>query len=132
MAEQASVACVAVFALFFGRYSRLRESVGRLPLSLAAPAIVQMGVNHFGHVLLTMDLIDIIEASAPSRVVVVSSRSHTRVNGTGHSGVAAQRGGCIAQEVCQLLAGGQSGMVAQLGSASCLCGGQGEMVAQLG
>ena len=41
-----------------------------------------LAVNHFGHVLLVTDLMDIVERSAPSRVVIVSSRAHTRVSGT--------------------------------------------------
>jgi len=40
---------------------------------------MQLGVNHFGHFLLTSLLLDQLRAGAPSRVVVVASESHRRV-----------------------------------------------------
>lgn len=37
----------------------------------------QIGTNHFGHALLTLSLLDIIEQSQPSRIVFLSSMGHT-------------------------------------------------------
>ena len=77
LASLASVrACAAAFLARFERLDCLMNNAGVMmpPLSRTADGFErQMGVNHYGHFLLTLLLKDVLERSAPSRVVVLSS-----------------------------------------------------------
>jgi retinol dehydrogenase-12 len=67
---------------FSARYDRLDVLVNNAGVSLVEPARTEdeiewtVGVNHFGHFLLTHLLLDLLRRSAPSRIVVVGSGMH--------------------------------------------------------
>ena len=42
-------------------------------------SVLQVATNHLGHALLIFDLLSVVEASAPSRIVLVSSEAHEHV-----------------------------------------------------
>jgi NAD(P)-dependent dehydrogenase (short-subunit alcohol dehydrogenase family) len=83
--DLASLASVRAFAAaFLARFSRLDVLVANAGVmtrsrQLTADGLeMDFGVNHVGHFLLTELLLPLLKASAPSRIVVVSSNLHTR------------------------------------------------------
>ncbi len=81
--DLASFASVRAFAAaFLDRYDRLDVLIDNAGLVLGSRSVTEDGnettfqVNHLGHFLLTALLRDRLIASAPSRVVVVSSDAH--------------------------------------------------------
>lgn len=82
LASLASVRDLA--AAFLDRYDRLDvliNNAGTFPAKQSFTEDgfeMQMGVNHFAHFLLTGLLLDCLRASAPARVVTVSSMMHKR------------------------------------------------------
>jgi retinol dehydrogenase 12 len=81
--DLASLASIRAFARAFEtRFQRLDvlvNNAGVVPRTRRVTADgfeMQLGVNHLGHFLLTTLLLPLLEASAPSRVVVVSSITH--------------------------------------------------------
>ena len=78
-----SVASIRAFAARFKeKHTRLDVLVNNAGLWLMAPATTKegfestFGVNHLGTFLLTQELLPLLKASAPSRVVVLSSKLH--------------------------------------------------------
>jgi len=76
---------IRAFAAAFKReYPRLDVLVNNAGLSPAKRGVTKdgfettFGVNHLGTFLLTHELLDVLERSAPSRVVVLSSKLHYR------------------------------------------------------
>jgi NAD(P)-dependent dehydrogenase (short-subunit alcohol dehydrogenase family) len=87
--DLASLASVRRFAdAFLARYDRLDGLVNNAGLAFGQEGQktedgfdLQFGVNHLGHFLLTELLLDTLKASAPSRVVNVSSVAHAGMQG---------------------------------------------------
>lgn len=67
----------------YGKLDVLINNAGLMKASRAETADgleLVMGVNHFGTFLLTMLLLDVLKASAPSRIITVSSAAHEYAN----------------------------------------------------
>lgn len=86
--DLASFASIRAFAAaILERYDRIDVLVLNAGLILGERRLTEegfeatFGVNHLGHFLLTDLLLDRVRASAPSRIVVVSSDAHRRARG---------------------------------------------------
>jgi NAD(P)-dependent dehydrogenase (short-subunit alcohol dehydrogenase family) len=82
LGDQASIrAFAAAFRARYGRLDVLVNNAGVAPRKRATTKDgfeSTFGVNHLGTALLTLELLDLLRQSAPSRVVVVSSDLHYR------------------------------------------------------
>ena len=83
--DLASLASVRAFAAaFIARFARLDVLVANAGVMTATRQLtvdgleMNFGVNHVGHFLLTELMLPVLKASAPSRIVVVSSSMHAR------------------------------------------------------
>jgi len=83
LCDNSSLSSVRDFAIHFRKLNLpihgliLNAGISMTNYRLTKEGIdIQFGTNHVAHFLMTMLLLDILQASAPSRVVVVSSESH--------------------------------------------------------
>ena len=82
LANLASVRTLA--AAYLARYQRLDVLINNAGIFPAKQRLtddgfeMQFGVNHLAHFLLTHELMDVLKQSAPSRIVNVTSKLHTK------------------------------------------------------